>query len=165
MGKQETYEKGAFVLGSDYIHHINEHPDFKETTLTDNESWELSDLMQSAYTLKKTAELFQLLGGALFISLGYAVSGFARSEESAAPIANLVALPMMFLSGVFFSRDNLPSVLETITEYFPLTFLANGMREVTAEGAGLLDVSGDLLGLAAWTVAFFVLAVKAFRWE
>ena len=106
-----------------------------------------------------------LLGGALFISLGYAVSGFAKSEESAAPIANLVALPMMFLSGVFFSRDNLPSVLEAITEYFPLTFLANGMREVTAEGSGLLDVSGDLLGLAAWTVAFFLLAVKAFRWE
>ena len=106
-----------------------------------------------------------LVGGALFISLGYAVSGFARSEESAAPIANLVALPMMFLSGVFFSRDSLPSMLETITEYFPLTFLANGMREVTAEGSGLLDVSGDLLGLAAWTVASFLLAVKAFRWE
>ena len=112
-----------------------------------------------------TLLVLALVGGALFISLGYAVSGFARSEESAAPIANLVALPMMFLSGVFFSRDNLPSILETITEYFPLTFLANSMREVTAEGSGLLDVSGDLLGLAAWTVAFFLLALRAFRWE
>ena len=112
-----------------------------------------------------TLLMLALVGGALFISLGYAVSGFARSEESAAPLANLVALPMMFLSGVFFSRDSLPSVLGTITEYFPLTFLADSMREVTAEGSGLFDVSGDLLGLVAWTVVFFVLAVKVFRWE
>ena len=34
-----------------------------------------------------------LVGGALFISIRYAVSGFARSEESAAPIANLIAPP------------------------------------------------------------------------
>ena len=112
-----------------------------------------------------TLIVLALIGGGLFISIGYAVSGFARSEESAAPIANLIALSMMFMSGVFFSRDSLPAVLEQITEYFPLTYLANSMRKVTTEGSGLLDVSGDLLGLAAWTVACFFLAVRVFRWE
>ena len=112
-----------------------------------------------------TLIVLALIGGGLFISVGYAVSGFARSEESAAPIANLIALPMMFMSGVFFSRDSLPAVLAQITEYFPLTYLANSMRQVTTEGSGLVDVSGDLLGLAVWTVACFVLAVRVFRWE
>ena len=112
-----------------------------------------------------TLIVLALIGGGLFISVGYAVSGFARSEESAAPIANLIALPMMFMSGVFFSRDSLPSVLAQITEYFPLTYLADSMRQVTTEGSGLLDVSGDLLGLAVWTVACFFLAVRVFRWE
>ena len=109
--------------------------------------------------------LLAIIGGGLFISIGYAVSGFVKSEESAAPIGNLIALPMMFLSGVFFSRDNLPAFLQTITEYFPLTYLADGMRQVTTEGAGLAQVSGEVLGLCVWLVVSFFIATRVFRWE
>lgn len=41
-----------------FIHHPNENPLFKETTLTDSESWELAELMRSAYTLRQAADLF-----------------------------------------------------------------------------------------------------------
>lgn len=41
-----------------YIHHLNENPYFAKTVLTDNESWELADLMKSFYTLRETAGLF-----------------------------------------------------------------------------------------------------------
>lgn len=112
-----------------------------------------------------TLGLLAVLGGALFISIGYAVSGFARTEEVAAPVANLIALPMMFMSGVFFPRDSLPGFLEVITRYFPLTYLADGMRQVTTEGSGLLNIGGDVAGLAAWLLVGFVAAVRLFRWE
>ena len=54
VGKQEKYnfEKKCFELSSDYIHHLNDNPDMAATTLTDKESWELADLMQSFYTFK-----------------------------------------------------------------------------------------------------------------
>jgi len=42
-----------------YVYHINESPIFEDTVLTDKESWELSDLMQSYYTLLKAAEFFR----------------------------------------------------------------------------------------------------------
>lgn len=60
IGKQEYYdtEKSCFRLGTDYIHHLNDNPDMGSTVLTDQESWELADLMQSFYTLKDTAELY-----------------------------------------------------------------------------------------------------------
>jgi hypothetical protein len=60
VGKQEHYdiEKKCFVLGSDYINHLNENPDIQSTVLTEKESWELADLMKSFYTLKDTAGLF-----------------------------------------------------------------------------------------------------------
>ncbi len=112
-----------------------------------------------------TLGLLAILGGGLFISIGYAVSGFARTEEVAAPVANLIALPMMFMSGVFFPRDSLPGFLEVITRYFPLTYLADGMRQVTTEGSGLLDVSGDVAGLAVWLLVGFLAAIRMFRWE
>ncbi len=112
-----------------------------------------------------TLGLLAILGGALFISIGYAVSGFARTEEVAAPVANLIALPMMFMSGVFFPRESLPGFLEVITRFFPLTYLADGMRQVTTEGSGLLNIGGDVAGLAAWLLVGFVAAVRLFRWE
>ena len=112
-----------------------------------------------------TLLILSIIGGGLFVSMGYAVSGFARSEESAVPIANLIALPMMFLSGVFFSRDNLPGFFESVTDYFPLTYLADGLRQVTTEGSGLAQIPGDLLGLGVWLAASFFVATRVFRWE
>ena len=112
-----------------------------------------------------TLVLLAIIGGALFISMGYAISGWAKTEESAAPIANLVTLPMLFLSGVFFSRDNLPGLLQDITDFFPLTYLADAIREVTTEGVGLVQIWGDLLGLAVWLAVSILVATRIFRWE
>ena len=109
--------------------------------------------------------ILALLGGAIFIAIGFAVSGFAKSEEVGAPVANLIAMPMMFLSGVFFPIDVLPGVMKNIAEFFPLTFLADSMREVATQGAGITDIPWQLLGLAVWIVITFFIATRAFRWE
>ncbi len=109
--------------------------------------------------------ILALLGGAIFIAIGFAVSGFAKSEEVGAPVANLIAMPMMFLSGVFFPTDVLPGVMKNIAEFFPLTFLADSMREVATQGAGITDIPWQFLGLAVWIVITFFIATRAFRWE
>ena len=109
--------------------------------------------------------LLAVLGGALFISIGFAVSGFAKNEEVGAPLANIIALPMMFMSGVFFPTDVLPGALEKIVQFFPLTFLADGLREVSVQGAGITEIPWEFLGLGVWTVIAFSLAVRLFRWE
>jgi ABC-2 type transport system permease protein len=109
--------------------------------------------------------LLALIGGAVFISIGFAISGWAKSEEVAAPIANVVALPMMFLSGVFFPREAMPEALVRITDYLPLTFLAEALRNVAINGATLWSQWLNLAGLAAWLALSFVLAVRLFRWE
>ena len=112
-----------------------------------------------------TLLLFALIGGAVFVSLGFAVSGWARSEEAAAPIANVIALPMIFLSGVFFPREAMPGILETITEYLPLTYLADSLRSVSVDGAALSSQWVGLVGLAAWLILSYAAAIKLFRWE
>jgi ABC-2 type transport system permease protein len=106
-----------------------------------------------------------LIGGALFISMGFAISGWAKSEEVAAPVANIIALPMMFLSGVFFPRDAMPQVLQTITDYLPLTYLAEAMRSVAIDGATLWSQWLNLIGLGVWLALSFLVAVWLFRWE
>ena len=43
-----------------------------------------------------------VVGGALLVMVGLAISGAAKTENTAAPVANIISMPMMFLSGVFF---------------------------------------------------------------
>ena len=106
-----------------------------------------------------------LLGAAVFLGIGFALAGISKSEDQVAPLANVITLPMMLLSGVFFSRANLPGVVNTITGYFPLTYLADAMRSVAIDGASLAHVAPQILGLAVWSVITVVGAIKLFRWE
>mgnify|MGYP001769674544 CR=1 FL=1 len=60
VGKQEKYnfEKQCWELSKEYIHHLNENPKIEESVLSDNESWELAELMEKFYILKNTSNLF-----------------------------------------------------------------------------------------------------------
>jgi ABC-2 type transport system permease protein len=109
--------------------------------------------------------LMAIFGGALFISMGLAVSGWAKSEDTAAPVANIITLPMMFLSGVFFPASVLPDWVSTFSQYMPLTYLADGMREITVNGTSIFHLGKELAGLGAWTVASFAIATRLFKWE
>lgn len=112
-------------------------------------------------------ELFvvAVLGGLVFLTFGFAIAGAAKTEDQAAPLANIVSMPQMFLSGVFFSTAALPAWLKPITAFFPLTFLADASREVATQGAHLWDVSADLGGLVVWLILGFIAAVRLFRLE
>jgi ABC-2 type transport system permease protein len=106
-----------------------------------------------------------VLGSTIFLGLGFGIAGWAKNEDQAAPVANLVSLPMTFLSGVFFSRDAMPDVLRTITDYLPLTYLNDALRRITNDGVGVTQIGGDLLGMGVWAAIAFAIAVLLFRWE
>lgn len=112
-----------------------------------------------------TVFILTLLGAVVFLSMGFALSGAAATQNTVMALGNLIVMPQMFLSGVFFQREGLPEWLFKITEYFPLTYLADGMREVMIKGATFYDIRGDLLGLLVWGLVLFLIASKSFRWE
>ncbi len=109
--------------------------------------------------------LLGMLGAIVFLGMGFALAGISKSEDQVAPLANVISLPMMALSGVFFSRSNLPGILRTITDVFPLTYLADGLRSVAIDGATLTHIVPQLAGLTVWAVIACALAIKLFRWE
>jgi ABC-2 type transport system permease protein len=106
-----------------------------------------------------------ILGGAIFLAIGLAISGYAKTEDAAAPIANIISLPLMFLSGVFFARSNLPDWLQAITQYSPLTYVADALRSISIDGASLWAVRTDLIGIFVWLAVAVLLATRLFRWE
>ena len=111
-----------------------------------------------------TVLLLAIFGGIIFLSMGFAMSGMG-SQNTVMALSNLIVMPQMFLSGVFFSRELMPQWLAKVTSYLPLTYLADAMREVINKGATLGDIRTDLIGLAVWGVIAFGASVKLFRWE
>jgi ABC-2 type transport system permease protein len=99
----------------------------------------------------------------VFLNIGFAVAGRAANPDAAQGVANAVALPMMFLSGVFFPTDTLPEILQTIVRYLPLTPLIEALRAVTLEGQSITTTGPQLLLLGAWVVASFLIAGRMFR--
>jgi ABC-2 type transport system permease protein len=105
------------------------------------------------------------IGLIIFMGFGFIVSGVAKNESTVPPFANIITLPQFLLSGTFFSTAAFPKWLQTISNVLPLTHLNNAMRKVAFEGAGLGDVTHQLLILAAWFVGIYIVAVKTFKWE
>lgn len=109
--------------------------------------------------------LVVLLGTILMFGIGLALGGWAKNENQAAPLAQLVVLPMMFLSGVFFPTFLMPELLQNITKFIPLTPVVDSVRMVITENASLLDIGPQLAIIIGWTVVIYAIAFKVFRWE
>jgi ABC-2 type transport system permease protein len=106
-----------------------------------------------------------LLGSILFLTIGFALAGWATTENQVPAIAQLITLPQFFFSGVFFSKNAAPEAIRPITNLLPLTFLNDALREISVQGATLWDVRVQIAGLLVWTVVGFILAVRLFRFE
>lgn len=109
--------------------------------------------------------LFVILGTTVIFGFGLAIGGWAKNENQAAPLSNLISFPMMFLSGTFFPRFLMPEWLQTISAFLPLTPFIDGTRMIMVEGKHLIDIMPQIGMLAAWGLIIYLIAFKVFRWE
>jgi ABC-2 type transport system permease protein len=107
---------------------------------------------------------FTVLGVICFAALGVAFSHIIPNEEAAPAYTNAVFLPVIFISGVFYSADDLPDALKAVAEALPLKHLIDGLSEAIV-GGGSADVGTAALVVAAWAAVALFLAVRFFRWE
>lgn len=109
--------------------------------------------------------LTALLGAIMFLGLGFTVSGLSKTTESVPAIANLVVFPMLFLGGVFFSIDSMPTWLQYISKILPLTYFSTALRDVMNKGASFGDISYSLAWILGWAIILVLLAVFTFKFE
>jgi ABC-2 type transport system permease protein len=106
-----------------------------------------------------------LCGVLAFLAIGMLIGAWAKTQETAQAVSQLVVLPMAFLGGSFFPIDQGPKWLRVVSEIFPLRHLNEGMLKVMARGAGPASVLPQMGILLAFALVATVLAVRVFRWE
>jgi len=109
--------------------------------------------------------IFLVLSIILILGMGLGVGGWAKNERQAAPLAQILVFPQMFLSGTFFPRYVMPHWLQAITDYLPLTPVIDGARLITTEGQHLWQLWPQLLVMGVWLIIIYPIAFKLFRWE
>jgi len=109
--------------------------------------------------------VFLVFSIVMILGIGLAIGGWAKNERQAAPLANIIVFPMLFLSGTFFPRYAMPLWLQHATTYLPLTPVIDGVRLLATEGEHLVQIGPQLGIMAIWTVIIYAIAFRVFRWE
>jgi ABC-2 type transport system permease protein len=105
------------------------------------------------------------LGAGAFLALGFMLASFLKTEEQATGVVQVVQMPLMFLSGIFFPFDFMPDFLRSVARLLPLTYLGDGLRQTMVNGTQVAPLSVDVLILAGWLVVCLAIAARSFRWE
>jgi ABC-2 type transport system permease protein len=109
--------------------------------------------------------VFVLAGVVTLAALGVAWSHVIPNFDAAPAYSNIVFLPTIFISGVFFDSDNAPAFLRDIAQALPLTHIIDGLSGAMVTGTPLSDNLSALAVIAIWGVAGIVLAIRGFSWE
>ena len=101
------------------------------------------------------------------VSLGLAISAFARNELQAVQFIPLVILPQAFLSGFLVPVDQLSDWLKPISAVLPLTYAAESLRSVMVKGYALTDplILRDVGILVGFALLMAVAAIASIRRE
>jgi ABC-2 type transport system permease protein len=106
-----------------------------------------------------------VLGTVVFAALGLAMTAAVRSGEGSSAVITAVYLPMVFISGSFFSVNKLPGFLQAIADVLPLTYLLELLRSTLIEGKGLGSSLTPIAVLLLWGAAGVAVAARTFQWE
>jgi ABC-2 type transport system permease protein len=109
--------------------------------------------------------LMYLAGNIAFAGIAVFASSHTSNTEVGNGLINVVVMPMMVLSGIFFSYQNFPDWSIGVIKYIPLAMMTDGIRSIFNEGAGMKEVVFPILVLSGTGVLFFSAGLKIFKWH
>ncbi len=102
---------------------------------------------------------YAVLGNAMLSSLGLAAGIWSQKFDHIAAVTNFIVTPMTFLSGTFYSAEQLPGIWNTLVHYNPFFYMIDGFRYgFTGHADGNL-----LAGLACLIVINILLCILTLR--
>jgi len=106
-----------------------------------------------------------VIGSLSFSSLGLLIASRVRTIEGVSGLTNSIMMPMWIVSGVFFSAQRFPDLIQPVIRALPLTAIIDALRANMLQGAGLAQLWPEMAVLTAWLIVCFTLALKLFKWK
>ncbi len=109
--------------------------------------------------------LLFLAGTFCFSGLAVLLASKTANTQVGNGLINAALLPMMLLSGIFFSYHGFPDFLQPVIQWLPLTIFADAVRSVYLEGQSILALWPSLIILTTAGLLMFLLGRRLFRWD
>ena len=106
-----------------------------------------------------------IAGTLAFLAIGLLVGSIAKTAEGGSGLANLITLPMAFLSGAFIPLESAPAWLATVSKFLPMGYLVEGMKDVMVRGEGPSAAVVPILIMLAFAAVITFVATRVFRWD
>lgn len=100
-----------------------------------------------------------------FVPLGLIMGSAAKDMRSAPAIANLIFMPMIFLSGAALPMQMLPGWLQAFGRMLPTTYLVEALEGVMVRQESLIQQAVPLTVLVLSGAVAFGFSSLLFRWE
>jgi ABC-type multidrug transport system permease subunit len=105
-----------------------------------------------------------IAGNIGFTGIAVLISCRTSKTEVGTGWINAVQMPMMILSGIFFSYHHFPEWSTGIIKALPLTAFADGVRSIFNEGAGWMEILTPSIALSTFGIICFAIGLKLFKW-
>lgn len=105
-----------------------------------------------------------LAGNIGFTGIAVLISCCTSKTEVGTGWINVVQMPMMILSGIFFSYHNFPEWSIGVIKTLPLTAFADGVRSIFNEGAGWMEILTPSIALSVFGIICFIIGLRLFKW-
>lgn len=96
-------------------------------------------------------------------AFGLLASAFARTEFQVVQFMPLLVFPQILLGGIFIPRDQLPEVLEAISDWLPLSYAIDALTAVADASEDAAWIWARILAIAAWIVGSIVVGSITLR--
>jgi ABC-2 type transport system permease protein len=98
-------------------------------------------------------------------ALGVAWSHVIPNYDAAAAYSNIIFLPVIFISGVFYDVNDAPQFLLHLAQVLPLVHIIDGLSGALVTGRSLSDNLSGLCVICIWTLVGLFFAIRGFSWE
>jgi ABC-2 type transport system permease protein len=131
----------------------------------------ISIILLSVYVLgvPVSGNLALLIGESILfivtsLSLGITISTLTQSQQAAMLVSMMaLMLPTILLSGFVFPIENMPVILQVISNIVPAKWYIDIVRLVMIKGLGFSAVMKDTLILTGITIVFIVISLVRFK--
>ncbi len=109
--------------------------------------------------------IFIIMGTTIFLSLGFCLGSLAKTQQAIMAMNMLLTWPQMLLTGIFYPIDAMPTIVQPLANILPLSFVVNGIRSVAIDGASVITLMPNVIGIVIWIVIALSFAIRLFNWK